>query len=163
MDLTRKLSPHFTLRELCRSDTAVRMGIDNTPTEEYNRNLVVLCEEVLEKVRERFGPVRINSGYRSLACNMAVNPISNIISKISQHCTGCAAVFEVDGVANGTVAQWCIDNLPEWDQLILEFYVPGQPNSGWVHVSYVKGKNRKQVLTAVKENGKTVYIPGIVL
>ena len=161
MDLNQKLTPHFSLRELVRSDTAARLGIDNTPSEEYTRNLTVLCQEVLERVREKFGAVRVNSGYRSLALNMSVNPITTS-SKISKHCLGQAADFEVDGVANVTLAEWCRDNLPEWDQIILEFYTPGDPNSGWVHVSFVKGKNRKEVLTAVREGKQTVYKPGLI-
>ena len=59
------------------------------------------------------------------------------------------------------VAKWIEENL-EFDQLILEFYTPGIPDSGWVHVSYNSEENRKSVLTALKENGKTVYKPGLI-
>jgi hypothetical protein len=161
MDITQ-LTEHFSLREMTRSDTAVRLNIDNIPTPQYLKNLVVVCEKVLEPVRAHFGPVRVNSGYRSLALNMAVNPMTSTIDKLSKHCTGQAADFEVDGLSNVTLAEWCRDNLPEWDQIILEFYTPGEPNSGWVHVSYVEGHNRKQLLTAARVNGKTEYSSGIV-
>ena len=157
-----QLTPHFSLKELTRSDTGTRLGIDNTPTDEHLKNLVLVCVHVLEPVRKVFGPVRVNSGYRSLALNMAINPMTSTINKLSKHCTGQAVDFEVDGVANATIAEWCRDNLPEWDQIILEFYTPGDPNSGWVHVGFAEGKNRKELLTAVRENGKTVYKVGLI-
>ena len=76
-----------------------------------------------------------------------------------QHCKGEEAL--TNGHANYDVAKWIADNL-EFDQLILEFYTPGIPDSGWVHVSYKTEGNRKSILTAMKENGKTVYKPGII-
>ena len=82
---------------------------------------------------------------------------------MSQHCNGQAADFEVIGFLNGYVANYIKDKLI-FDQLILEFYNPKDPSSGWVHVSYRgDGLNRKEVLTAVKENGKTIYKEGIIL
>jgi hypothetical protein len=71
-----------------------------------------------------------------------------------------AADIEIPGVANAELAQWIVDNLI-FRQVILEFYTPGVPDSGWVHVSYNPGDNKKQVMTAAKENGKTVYLPGL--
>ncbi len=156
-----QLSPHFSYSELTRSDTATRLGIDNTPTQAYIGNLILVCQNVLEPVRAAFGPVRVNSGYRSLALNMAINPMTSTINKVSKHCSGQAADFEVQGVPNAVLAQWCVDHLPEFEQVILEFYTLGQPNSGWVHVGYVVGDQKKEVFTAVKENGKTVYKVGI--
>ena len=82
-------------------------------------------------------------------------------SSSSQHCKGQAVDIEAPGRSNLGIAKWVEDNL-EFDQLILEFYTPGIPNSGWVHVSYNTDGNRKSVLTAIKENGKTVYKPGLV-
>ena len=156
-----QLSEHFSLRELTRSDTAVRLGIDNTPKQEYIDNLVLLCQNILEPVRKVFGAVRINSGYRSLSLNMSINPMTSTVTKLSKHCTGQAADFEVYGIANAVIAQWCADNLPDWDQVILEFYTLGEPNSGWVHGGYVRGGNRKDIFTAVREQGRTVYKVGI--
>jgi len=157
-----KLSEHFTLAEFTRSDVATRLGIDNTPDDTHLRNMKLLCEKVLEPVRVHFGkPVRINSGYRSMALNMAINPMTTTIDRLSKHCLGQAADFEIDGVSNYEVAAWCRDNLPEYHQIILEFYVPGQPNSGWVHVSFVKDNVKKQCLTASRVNGKLVYSPGL--
>ena len=156
-----QISEHFSLEELIRSDTATRLNIDNTPSQEYIDNLKLVCYHVLEPVRKVFGSVRVNSGYRSLALNLSINPLTSTIMKRSKHSSGQAVDFEVDGIANAVIAQWCVDNLPEWDQIILEFYTPGQPNSGWVHGGFVKGNNRSDVFTAVKENGKTVYKVGI--
>jgi zinc D-Ala-D-Ala carboxypeptidase len=79
----------------------------------------------------------------------------------SQHCKGQAADIEVPGVANGDVAEWIVENC-DFDQLILEFYTPGIPDSGWVHVSYVSEEdNRKSILTASRVDGKTQYSVGI--
>jgi zinc D-Ala-D-Ala carboxypeptidase len=151
-----KLSENFTMAEFIKSDTANRLGIDNTPEGEHLENAKALFENVVQKVRDHFGPTVINSGYRCPELNEAVRG-----SKTSQHCHGEAADIEVPGVANGELAQWIVDNL-EFDQVILEFYTPGQPSSGWVHVTYKKdGSNRNKALTAAKIDGKTVYSNGI--
>lgn len=151
-----QLSKNFTMAEFIKSDTADRLGIDNTPEGEHLENAKALFENVVQKVRDHFGPTVINSGYRCPELNEAVRG-----SKTSQHCHGEAADIEVPGVANGDLAQWIVDNL-EFDQVILEFYTPGQPSSGWVHVTYKKdGSNRKKALTAAKVDGKTVYSEGI--
>ena len=148
------LSANFTLKELTKSDTATRLGLDNTPDEETIENLKLLCEKVLQPVREHFGkPVTINSGYRSPESNAAVGG-----SKTSDHCLGRAADIEIPGVPNADLAQWIMDNL-EYTQLILEFYTPGIPDSGWVHVSYDPDNLKKQELTAMKVAGKTQYVP----
>ena len=151
-----KLSENFTMAEFIKSDTANRLGIDNTPEGEHLENAKALFENVVQKVRDHFGPTVINSGYRCPELNEAVRG-----SKTSQHCHGEAADIEVPGVANGDLAQWIVDNL-EFDQVILEFYTPGQPSSGWVHVTYKKdGSNRNKALTAAKVDGKTQYSNGI--
>jgi len=152
-----QLSEHFKLSEFTKSETAIRKRIDNTPGPEHAQNLKNVCEKILEPVRKHFGkPVRINSGYRGPALNAAVGGSSK-----SQHCNGEAIDFEIDGLANPELAKWVSENC-EFDQIILEFYDPKEgPNSGWVHASYTtKGPNRKQKLTAVTVNGKTVYKPG---
>ena len=152
-----KLSENFTLTEFTKSQTALRLGIDNTPEGEHLEAAEALFENVVQKVRDEFGPTTINSGYRGPALNEAVGG-----SATSQHCKGEAVDIEVPGVENYDIAKWIEDNL-EYDQLILEFYTPGIPDSGWVHVSYkADGENRGQSLTAMKENGKTVYKPGLI-
>lgn len=151
------LSANFTLKELTKSDTATRLGLDNTPDEDTIENLKLLCEKVLQPVREHFGkPVTINSGYRSPESNAAVGG-----SKSSDHCKGQACDLEIEGVSNPDLAQWIMDNL-EYTQLILEFYTQGQPNSGWVHVSYDPNNLKKQELTATKIAGKTTYLNGLI-
>ena len=150
------LSANFTLKELTKSDTATRLGIDNTPNDEALENLKLLCEKVLQPVREHFGKsVTVNSGYRSPESNAAVGG-----SKTSDHCKGQACDLEIDGIPNPELAQWIMDNL-DYTQLILEFYTQGQPNSGWVHVSYDPDNLKKQELTAVKVAGKTQYLQGL--
>ena len=150
------LSANFTLKELTKSDTATRLGIDNTPDDEALENLKTLCEKVLQPVREHFGmSVSVNSGYRSPESNAAVNG-----SKSSDHCKGMAADIEIVGIANADLAQWIMDNL-DYTQLILEFYTQGIPDSGWVHVSYDPNNLKKQEMTAVKVAGKTQYLQGL--
>ena len=146
-----RLSKNFTLQEFTKSQTAERRGIDNTPVEGHLENAKALFENVVQPVRDNFGVTVINSGYRCGDLNYAIGG-----SNTSQHCKGQAVDIECPGTPNYDVAKWIKENL-EFDQLILEFYTPGIPDSGWVHVSYKSEDNRKSVLTAMKENGKTVY------
>lgn len=152
-----KLTKNFSLAEMTKSDTALRLDMDNTPGDEEIANLQALCENVLQVVRDAYGVgVKVNSGFRHPDVNAAVGG-----SKTSDHCKGMAADIEIPGVANADLAEWIVENL-EFRQVILEFYTPGIPDSGWVHVSYNPDDNKKQVLTAMKENGKTVYKPGLI-
>ena len=153
--MARKLTEHFTIEELTASNTAKARKISNEPTAQHLENMKYVCEKILEPVRAHFGkPVRINSSYRSPALNVAVGG-----SKTSQHVNGQAVDFEIDGVSNKLLADWVADNL-EFDQVILEFYVEGDKNSGWVHASIKKeGGNRKQKLIAKKDGKSTRYLP----
>ena len=152
-----QLTENFSLSELVKSETALRKGLDNTPTPEVIASLQVLAEKVLQPVREHFDRVvKINSGYRAPEVNAKVGG-----SKTSDHCKGMAADIEIPGVPNHELAEWISKNL-EFTQVILEFYTPGVPDSGWVHVSYDPADLKKQELTAVKRDGKTVYLPGLV-
>jgi hypothetical protein len=151
-----RLSENFTLQEFTKSQTAIRKGLDNTPAEAHIENAKELFANVVQKVRDNFGVTIINSGYRGPDLNYAIGG-----SNTSQHTRGQAVDIECPGTPNYDVAKWVEDNL-EFDQLILEFYTPGIPDSGWVHVSYKTEDNRKQCLTAMKENGKTIYKPGLV-
>jgi hypothetical protein len=153
-----RLSPHFTLSELTRSEAATRGGFSNAPSAEATENLKALCEVILEPVRAHFGkPIRVNSGYRGPQANAAVGGATS-----SQHCKGEAADFEIDSVANRDLVQAIVDLNLSFDQLILEFHVAGDPNSGWVHCSHKRnGINRHEVLTATKVQGKTVYSKGL--
>ena len=146
------LSENFTLQELIYSDTAIRRGIDNKPNDETVENLKILCENILEPIREYFkAPVIVSSGYRSAAVCEAVGSSSK-----SQHTKGQAADFEIFGIPNKEVSDWIVNNI-DYDQCILEFWNEKEPNSGWVHCSFNSAGNRKQYLKASKENGKVVY------
>lgn len=150
------LSANFTLKELTDSDTAKKKGLDNTPTLQVIENLTILAEKILQPVRDHYGKsVKVNSGYRSPEVNASVGG-----SKTSDHCKGQAADIEINGIANGDLAEWITKNL-KFTQVILEFYTQGIPDSGWVHVSYDPSNLKCQVLTAVKQDGKTVYLPGL--
>ena len=147
-----KLSKNFTLSELTKSQTAVRKNIKNEPSTAHVENLIHLAETVLQPVRDHFGkPVVISSGYRSPELCEAIGS-----STKSQHARGEAADFEIMGVDNMQLAMW-INKNTDFDQLILEFYEPGDPNSGWVHCSAVKEGSRGQVLKASKVEGRTKY------
>jgi hypothetical protein len=149
------LSQNFHIAEFINSQEAVRRGINNTPSDAVVANLEALCVNVLEQVREQFGPVRVSSGYRSPQLNRAIGGAAN-----SQHCTGQAADIEIPDLDNCDLAQWIADNL-QFDQLILEFHVHEDgPNSGWVHVSYNVDGNKNEILTADRVNGRVVYSRG---
>ena len=152
-----QLTNNFSLAEMVKSDTALRHDMDNTPGEKEIENLKTLAEKVLQPVRDYFKTgVKVNSGYRHPEVNAKVGG-----SKTSDHCRGQAADIEIPGVPNADLAQWITENL-DFTQVILEFYTQGVPDSGWVHVSYDPENLKKQVLTAVKQNGKTVYLNGLV-
>jgi zinc D-Ala-D-Ala carboxypeptidase len=150
-----KISPHLNLAELTRSETAKRNCIDNTPTAEHLENFKLLADKVFEPIREHFKtPIFISSGYRSKELNKLIKG-----SPTSQHCKGQAIDIDMDG-SNGEVTNRMvfdfIKNKLDFDQLIWEFGTDFNPD--WVHVSYVKGKNRKQKLKAIRSGGKTSYI-----
>lgn len=152
-----KLSRNFSLEEFTKSQTAIRLGIDNTPSDEEIAALIALCDNVLQPVREYFGITTINSGYRGNVLNRRIGG-----ARKSQHKYGQAADIEVPGVSNYDLANWIKENL-EFDQLILEFYTPGVLDSGWVHVSWQNERvNRNTVLTAIKQHRRTVYKVGLV-
>jgi zinc D-Ala-D-Ala carboxypeptidase len=145
------LSKNFTLKEMTKSVTAKRLGIDNTPNEEQIEFMRELCEAVLQPLRDELGPIIITSGLRVPALNKAIGG-----SSTSQHCAlrGAAADIDMDE-KNTEVFNYIKDNLV-FDQLIWEFGDDKCPD--WVHVSYHYGHNRSQILKAVKKNGKTAYI-----
>jgi hypothetical protein len=146
------LSKSFTLNELTKSQEATRLGIDNTPNEEHILNLKLLCENILQPIRDFYGmPLSVSSGYRSAALCEAIGSSSK-----SQHTKGQAADFEIFGVANKDLADFVVKNL-DYDQCILEFWNENEPNSGWVHCSFNALGNRKQFLKAEKLNGRVVY------
>ena len=152
-----QLSEHLSLAEVTRSESAKRRGISNMPTPAHIENFKLLAANVFEPMREHFGkPIHISSGYRSDVLNKAIGG-----SKTSQHCTGEAIDIDMDGSANGITNKMVFDYIKDnlnFDQLIWEFGTASNPD--WVHVSYEStGKQRKQVLRAVKSGGATTYVP----
>ena len=147
------LSRNFTLQELIKSDTAIRLDINNNPNSGQIEKLKDLCENILQPVRDHFGRVKVTSGFRSPELCQAIGSSIN-----SQHARAEAADFEVVGVDNAELFDWIKNNLTP-DQLILEFYTPGEPNSGWIHASWIEGTPRASFLHAFKEGGKTKYKP----
>jgi zinc D-Ala-D-Ala carboxypeptidase len=150
-----KLSANFELSELVKSQTAERKGISNNPSPDHIDNLKSLCINILQPIRSEFDrPVIISSGFRSAELCIAIGS-----KPTSQHSEGKAADLEIPGVDNMELAMWIKNNL-NFDQLILEFYKDGEPNSGWVHVSWAGEDNRNQTLRAVRDdNDKVVYKP----
>ena len=150
-----QLSKNLSLAEVMRSETAKRKGISNMPTPEHIENFKLLAENVFQPIREHFGvPIHISSGYRSKALNTAVGG-----SLSSQHCSGEAIDIDMDGtsVTNAQIFNYIKDNL-NFDQMIWEFGTDTNPD--WVHVSYEStGKQRKQILKAIKSAKGTAYLP----
>lgn len=152
-----QLSKHLSLAEVSRSETAKRKGINNTPSGEHLENFKKLAENIFEPIREHFAvPIHISSGYRSKELNSAIGG-----SATSQHCQGEAIDIDMDGSASGVSNKDVFDYIKghlNFDQLIWEFGTDSNPD--WVHVSYEStGKQRKQILKAVKSGGKTSYLP----
>ena len=147
------LSRNFTLQELIKSDTAIRLDINNKPNSGQIEKLKLLCENILQPVRDHFGRVKVTSGFRSEQLCLKIGSSVN-----SQHAKAEAADFECPGVDNVELFDWIKSNL-EPDQLILEFYTPGEPNSGWIHCSWIPEGRRASFLHAFRSEGKTKYKP----
>jgi hypothetical protein len=144
-----KLSDHVTRAEFEHSPTALKHGISNEMSLEQIERAKLVCVNCFEPIRAYLKkPIHVNSGFRSLLLNKKIGG-----SKTSQHCKGEALDLNLH---DRKLFNWIIDNV-EFDQLIYEFGTDTEAN--WFHISYSKGKNRKQVLRAVKRAGKTVYIP----
>lgn len=147
-----KLTENFTLQEMIHSNTAIAKGIVNIPDENQINFIRELCINLLQPIRDYFGsPIKISSGFRSPRLNVAIGG-----STSSQHCAlrGAAADIQMDEM-NVEIFNYIKDKLI-FDQLIWEF--GNDENPDWVHVSFYKGKNRKQILKAIKVNGKTKYL-----
>jgi hypothetical protein len=149
-----QLSKNLTLAEMTRSESAKRAGISNAPTKQHIENMKLLATNVFQPVRDYFKrPIHLSSGYRSSELNASIKGAS----KTSQHSLGEAMDIDMDGteITNAQVFNYIKDNL-NFDQLIWEFGTDKNPS--WVHVSFKSnGKQRKQILKAIKKNGKTTY------
>ena len=145
-----RLSRNFMLREFVNSATAARKGISNKPTEVHLANLSFLINNVIQPLRDKIGPIRVTSGYRSPALNRAIGGSSR-----SQHSKGMAADIQFvrdNEMDNKVIFDTILEMELDFDQMINEF------DYKWIHISYNKKKNRKQVLEAYKDgNNKTKY------
>jgi hypothetical protein len=148
-----RLSKNLTLGEATKSATAIKHGINNKPSGEHLSSLMLIAQKVFQPMRSHFGkPIAITSGYRSKALNDLIGGASG-----SQHSKGQALDLDADvygGLENHQLFNYIKDNL-EFDQLIWEF--GDDENPAWVHVSYKASNNRGEVLSCVKQNGKTIY------
>ena len=156
-DMKDNISKHITYEESTHSNTAVRKGITNSPTDEHLKNMQRVANDIFEPCREHFGePIIINSFYRSLTLNSAVGG-----SNTSEHCFGSAidARFGYDSErSNAELFHYIKDNF-EFSQLIWEFGNAESPK--WVHFSLLSDNNRGQVLRAKRIDGVVRYNPFI--
>jgi hypothetical protein len=162
------VSPHFRACELTRSEIAARDGIDNSfPSERELQAAIYVAREVLERIREQFGPFTPNSVFRSQVLERRLKKKPSAWLSTSQHTKGQACDIEIVGQTTLHLARWAADNLPAYDQIICECYDERQgPNSGWVHISIVqpdKGVNRRQLLSYIRNpaSGEMVYVKGL--
>ena len=150
-----KLSNNLSLSETTKSNTAIRRGIDNTPTDAHIENLKYLAEKVFQPLRDHFSSsIFVSSGYRSKGLNEAIGG-----SQRSFHSHGCALDLDMDGrsnkITNADIFTYIKENLP-YSELIWEFGTDENPN--WVHVAIAKGReDEKNTKIAYKVEGKTKY------
>ena len=153
MNSGKKISKHISYKEGVKSNTATRLGLDNTPGDYELGNMTLIAERLFEPLRAWVGgPVKINSFYRNKELNLAIGG-----SQRSQHCEGRA--IDLDDTfgykTNAEMFHYIKENL-NFDQMIWEF--GNDKNPDWVHISYVsEDQNRNRCLIAYKENGKTKY------
>lgn len=154
-----QITEHFSLKELTRSETARRLGLQNTPPSAEMANIQYTAEQ-LEKIRAYVGrAIIVTSCFRSERVNKAVGG-----SPTSAHRFGLAADCDAIGLTSLAFAKEIIKMRDEgkikFDQLILEF--PERGDGAWVHIGFRRNSPmRNQIMTATKKNGKTVYLPGL--
>lgn len=149
MDMTKPITgaENFTLLELCKSETATRMGISNEPTDYIRQNLIYLAKSCLQPIRDQFGPIIVHSGYRCKKLNDAVGSTDS-----SFHLYGMAADIDFPyGSSNDLldIIKFVVEKLPYTELIAEEF--PG----GWVHIAIAKGREREKALK-VKLRGQGV-------
>jgi zinc D-Ala-D-Ala carboxypeptidase len=145
------LSKNLTLDEATKSATALRKGIDNTPTPAIIETMKLTAEKVFQPLRDKVGPIIVSSFYRCPDLNRAIGG-----STSSQHMKGEAIDMSGVNVSNAELFEEAL-KLEQFDQLIWEFGTDKNP--AWIHISYSKTHNRKQVLVATKSRNGTAYKP----
>ena len=143
-----KLSKNFSLVEMTKSNTAIRLGIVNIPTKEHIDNMKYLCETILQPARDNFGRISMSSGYRSVELCEAIGS-----SKTSFHTLGCASDSEVSdlGVSNFEYLLWIYENC-EFTELIAEYFDIDDNKAGWVHAAVKKGDSRRMLKLKDKDH-----------
>tara|TARA_R110001592_G_scaffold349736_2_gene645277 strand:- start:1551 stop:2021 length:471 start_codon:yes stop_codon:yes gene_type:complete len=145
-----RLSKNFMLKEFVNSTTASRKGISNKPTEVHLANLQRLINNIIQPIRDKIGPIRISSGYRSPALNRAIGGSSR-----SQHCKGMASDIQFvrdNKMDNKVIYDTVLEMKLPFDQMINEF------DYSWIHISFNEKKNRGIILEAYKDSkNKTNY------
>lgn len=154
--MARRISNYVSYREVTHSATAIRRGINNTPSEKQIHRIILLANKVFDPLRVWCGGrVKINSVFRSEELNERIGG-----SRTSQHMANKGAAIDIDDnynhKTNLEMFNYIKDNL-EFDQLIAEFPLDGQPR--WLHVSYNEGRNRGRIMIATKDDeGDTEYV-----
>jgi len=149
--------------EVCKSATAIRLGINNIPSEEILEKAYEVARHILQPVRDKFGPIAPTSWYRCEELEKVITErhftkwceereYSELDDYAWQeyyesksHPKGEAVDFEKYGVRNGYMFNWCKDNFKNYDQLIAEFMNSNDPSAGWIHASY-NNNNRMQLI-----------------
>lgn len=157
-----KISKYFRLYEVGKSMMATRLRIDNTPPPEVVEAAVILAETVLDPIRAEFGPLSPHSWFRCEElekvltwntgfyrwCHVNRKPHDHIswpiYFRLKSHPKGEAVDIEYPHIDNEVLYLWIRDEVPMFDQLILEFYKESEPNSGWIHVSRRAEGNRRR-------------------
>ena len=150
--MKKKISKYISFAEATKSETAKRLDIKNTPTEEHLENMMLVAEKVFEPLREYAGhPIGVNSFYRSPELNKAIRGSSR-----SSHMIGAAIDLNSLGdKSNKELFDFIMENL-SFDQLIWEF--GSDKNPAWIHVSYIGEKdNRNEVLKAKRNSNHNTY------
>ena len=155
-----RLSKNFHIKEFLKSNVATRKNLSNEPNKEQVRQMQILCQRLLQPIRDGLGQLRINSGFRSKDLNKALGGahryINGVYTATSQHCKGQAAdlrYIDVNKKLNNKAIWDCVLECGlEFDQMINEF------DYAWIHISFNKGNNRKALLEAYKgDDGRTKY------
>lgn len=126
---------NFSISELIKSENAIKAGIDNTPSIKEIDNLLNLIFYILQPCRDKFGALKVTSGYRNSKVNFLANGAIN-----SNHLTGCAADIIPLNATFRQVYDFIINNL-DYDECFIEKNSNGKK---WLHIAFVKGRNRKK-------------------